>query len=293
MPPSPPRSPSSTPSRTDDGHFTDADSLDAPRDGRPAGVTFVSGVTGSGPGAAARAPSVDERREAMIVATERTGAGLVSLSEGRKDRPMTVTIHGINASPDAVRSLSGRAVAAGDAVKTLAYDDRGKSLETTAQGLVEDLGEWLAKHPGRTLRVDAHSMGGRVALHALDLLCRKGKLSGRKVELNLIASPIHGVAAAAALHLAPPLAGDIVRTVLGPSSSDMSPISAFQGKLDAIRFPENVQVRVFTGGKDGVVSADGAFEQLAGKLEAMRVHFPEADHDTAVEMAAAWLDRHG
>ena len=275
----------------DEGYFSDEGSLEAPRDGGPAELTFVSGQRASAASGAAKVPSVDELREGMIAGTEKDGARLVSLAEGRKDRPMTVTIHGINASPDTVRSLSSRAAAAGDAVRTLAYDDRGKGLETTSQGLASDLGQWLAENPGRTLRMDAHSMGGRVALRALDLLRRQGKLSGRKVELNLIASPINGIAGANALHVAPPIVGDIVRGALGPSSSDMAPMSEFQDRLDEVRFPTNVQVRVFTGGNDGVVSADADFERLAGQLQAMRVHFPDADHDTAVGMAAAWLDR--
>jgi hypothetical protein len=87
--------------------------------------------------------------------------------------------------------------------------------------------------------------------------------------------------------------GDVVRTALGPSAADMAPVSEFQRRLDEVRFPANVAVRVFTGGQDGVVSADADFEVLAGKLGAVRVHFPDADHDTAVGKAAAWLDRQG
>ena len=91
-----------------------------------------------------------------------------------------------------------------------------------------------------------------------------------------------------------PISGPAVEGAVGPSAGDMAPLSQSQQNLEPIRFDGNVQVRVSAGGKDRIVSGDADFGGMAGRLRAIRIHFPNEDHDTAVEMAAAWVDRkHG
>jgi len=57
-------------------------------------------------------------------------------------------------------------------------------------------------NPDRRLRISAHSVGGRVALVALAILQRAGRVT-RDVELNLMASPIAAMKSAIFSRLAP------------------------------------------------------------------------------------------
>ena len=278
----------------DASYFDDADDLKAPKDGKTSGLRFIAQEKNIAARVQSKVKSVNELGEAMRLADDKDGGKLVPLAEGRPDRPMTVTVHGIHASPDTVRSLSGRAAEAGDKVGSFAYDDTGQGLEKTSHAFAKDIGKWLEQNPGRTLRVDAHSMGARVALRGLDILAKEGKLKGRKVEFNIVASAIDGDWRADLMGLAAPMPG--LKPVLDaalPSSRDMMSNSAFQQRLDQITLPENVDTRIFTGGEDGSVSDGGGhFQAMSNRLNAVRVHFPQATHDSAVEAAAAYMDEH-
>lgn len=216
-------------------------------------------------------------------------------SHEKPGRPMTVTVHGVANSPEGMRPLSDRAEKAGDKVKTFMYDDPGARLAKSSHDLAKSLEKQLKENPDRPLRIDAHSMGGRVALAAVDELNRKGLLKGRKVELNLVASAINGdsrgtaALAAAKAPLTGPALGEIPYI---KSGQDMSRHSEFQAGLDKITLPPNVKVRVFTGGQDSKVDRDEKFDAMCKHLNAERVHFPKADHDSAVDEAAKWLSKH-
>jgi hypothetical protein len=240
-------------------------------------------------------PSVNETRETGIVDAKKGAGHLVPLSDGKPDRPTTVTVHGFTGNPDDVRPLSNRAAKAGDAVKTFAYDDTGRRLKQSSTELANGMAKWLQENPGRPLRIDAHSMGGRIALDAVDQLNKKGLLKGRQVELNLVASAINGDARGTAAYATTqiPLTGQgLAQLPLIKSGQDMSKYSEFQKGLDNIKLPSNVKVRVFTGGEDGKVDRDEKFDAMCKQLNAERVHFPKADHDTAVGEAAKWLAKH-
>jgi pimeloyl-ACP methyl ester carboxylesterase len=216
-------------------------------------------------------------------------------SHEKPNRPMTVTVHGVANSPEGVKPLSDRAEKAGDKVKTFMYDDTGARLAKSSHDLAKSLEKQLKENPDRPLRIDAHSMGGRVALAAVDELNRKGLLKGRKVELNLVASAINGDSRGTAALVAaksPILGPALAEAPYIKSGQDMSSHSAFQDRLDDIKFPPNVKVRVFTGGEDSNVDRDEKFEAMCKQLHAERVHFPKADHDTAVDDAAKWLSKH-
>lgn len=129
-------------------------------------------------------------------------------------------------------------------------------------------------------------MGGRIALAAVETLDRKGLLRGHAVELNLVATPINGIGAAGIAEYAIPPFTEIKNVKPG---MDMGEHSAFQRSLNDITLPPNVHVRVFTGGKDDVVNRNEDFKALSNKLGAETVHFPDADHDSAVGAAARWL----
>ena len=233
-------------------------------------------------------------------ANTKKGGRLVNYTIGpysheRADRPLTVTVHGINNSPEGVKPLSDRAEKAGDKVKTFMYDDQNARLTKSSQDLANSLEKQLKANPGRPLRVDAHSMGGRIALKALDILEQKGALKGHKVELNLVASPINGLGWVDTVQgLKPPVIGPLVGKMIPGDAPgmDMGTSSKFQQDLNNITFGKNVKVRVFTGGKDDVVSRDPSFDAMCKKLNAERIHFKDADHDTAVDETARWLSKH-
>lgn len=215
-------------------------------------------------------------------------------SHEKPNRPMTVTVHGVANSPEGVKALSDRAEKAGDKVKTFMYDDTGAPLAKSSHDLAKSLEKQLKENPDRPLRIDAHSMGGRVALAAVDELNRKGLLKGRKVELNLVASAINGDSRGTAALVA--AQSPILGPALGEapyikSGQDMSSHSDFQGRLENIKLPPNVKVRVFTGGQDSKVDRDEKFNAMCKQLNAERVHFPKADHDSAVNEAAKWLSK--
>ncbi len=242
------------------------------------------------------------------VGDEKEGFGkkgkLVDVALGRKgdrdnkDFPMTVTVHGIDANPNTVAPLSIKAQKAGDSVKTFAYDDMYSGLEKSSKELSSELGKWLKdkNNDGRPLRIDAHSMGGRIALAALDDLNRQGLLKDRKVELNLVASAINGeisprVQAAGIAPTSLPPFGPLLELIPTVSpAQDMSPLSGFQERLNHIKFPSNVKVRVFTGNEDDKVTLNSGFYRMIQNLNARHVHLPGADHDSAVSAAAEWLD---
>src|SRR5262245_37013412 len=184
-------------------------------------------------------------------------------SHEKADRPMTVTVHGVANSPEGVKALYDRAVKTRYKVKKLMNYVTGAILAKSTHDLAKSLEKQLKENPDRTLRIDAHSMGGRVALAAVDELNRKGLLKGRKVELNLVASAINGDSRGTASLVAaksPILGPSLGEAPYIKSGQDMSSHSAFQDRLDNIKLPANVKVRVFTGGQDGNVDRDEKFD---------------------------------
>lgn len=272
--------------------FNDADKLDP---GNVPDRTKMYHPAAIPPYQEKKLPSVNETRETGIVDAKKGAGHLVPLSDGKPDRPMTVTVHGIAADPDTVGPLSKRAAKAGDAVKTFAYDDSGRLLKQSSTELANGMAKWLQENPGRPLRIDAHSMGGRIALDAVDQLNKKGLLKGRQVELNLVASAINGGGVredAALLASKTPVVGGLTAIPYVKQGPEMSRHSDFQKGLDTIKLPPNVKVRVFTGGEDSKVDRDEKFDAMCKQLNAERVHFPKADHDSAVDEAAKWLAKH-
>ena len=274
-------------SKTSNDAFTDSNELKAPPGTKPLEKPIAHRV------------DTGEAKEQRYLKRSKGAGTLVELSKGQPDRPMTVTIHGIKASPTMVDSLSKRASKAGDAVKTFAYDDKNTSLTKSSKDLAKGLHQWMKENPGRTLRIDAHSMGGRVALGALDELMKdketRALLKSRKVELNLIASPINGLASGygASVPANIPLAGPFIRE-FGPyvkPGMDMTPTSDFQERLDNLKLPKNVKVRVFIPDKDDVVNHDESFDAMCKNLNAKKVYLRNSDHVSAPDDAARWLAR--
>lgn len=227
---------------------------------------------------------VDETRESEIVGGNNRPGRLVQLAQGRNGA--TVTVHGINASPDHVGPLSQQAAQQGREVHTFAYDDRFRRLRDSSADLAQELGTWMDRNPGQPLNLRAHSMGGRVALGALAQLQEEGRLRGRPVHLDLIAPPLGGYQAAdwARMDFTDALGASVPGMRPG---KDMGTGSDFQQRLENLRLPENVTTRILVGDRDTVVDPNlPGFRRIAQNLRAQLIQVPGADHETIVARAA-------
>ena len=233
--------------------------------------------------AAGRGPS--EAQEKALLGGKNQPAQLVQLNQGNRPGAV-VTVHGINAAPDHVDPLSKQASKSGKEVYTLAYDDRFRSLTDNSRDLAQGLDKWMQANPGEPLTIRAHSMGGRVALAALDQLDDSGKLKGRKVELDLIASPLGGYASANMART--DITGTAGALIPGVRpGKDMGTTSAFQKELESTQLPSNVRTRIFTGDQDTIVDASmPGFHKIASNLRAQWIPIAGADHDSIVARVA-------
>jgi hypothetical protein len=209
---------------------------------------------------------------------------LVDVRTGAADKPTTVFVHGI---PGAASSLTGviqKAIDAGGTVKAFAYDNKFRSLEDSSGDLASSIETWMDDNPGRPLRVAAHSAGGRLALGALAILERDGRLTG-DVELNLIASPIAGVKSAIFSLLAPGFLPWI------RPSRGIASVSRFQGVIDRLELPSNVKVNIFVGDKDDVFKhSTKKYTDLVEKLHATLKVFANATHMSILDEVARLPD---
>jgi pimeloyl-ACP methyl ester carboxylesterase len=228
--------------------------------------------------------SIDGGFERKLLKETHGHGTFVDVQTGAADKPTTIFVHGI---PGAASSLSGviqRAIDAGGTVKAFAYDNKFRSLEDSSRDLASSIETWMDDNPGRPLRVAAHSAGGRLALGALAILERDGRLTG-DVELNLIASPIAGVKSAIFSLLAPGFLPWI------RPSRGIASVSRFQGVIDRLELPSNVKVNIFVGDKDDVFKhSTKKYTDLVEKLHATLKVFANATHMSILDEVARLPD---
>jgi hypothetical protein len=217
--------------------------------------------------------------------------GVLVLLGGDQRNSLTITVHGIMCAPNSVGELSAQAADAGGAVATFAYDDAYRRLTYSARDLACGAKVWLAENPGKTLTFDGHSMGCRIILGALAILKDEGALSGRAIDVNLVAPCLAGYDSADwAIFAMPVLENLIPNTQPG---KDMGTHSSFQKMLAGLTLPENVKVRVFSAGQDTVVDVDApAFKAMVKSLGAQPIFFPDANHMSILAFTAKWLTDH-
>lgn len=189
----------------------------------------------------------------------------------------------MNGSPADLQPIAETAQREGREVHTLVYDDQFRRLTDTSQELAQQLGEWLERNPGRPLQLSAHSMGSRIALGALEQLNRQGRLSGRPIQLDLLAPPLGGFASADLARL--DFTGALSSMIPGIRPGyDMGSTSAFQERLESLRLPPNVSTRIFLGGRDRLIDPNtSGFQRIAANLNAEVIHLPEAGHGNLPE----------
>jgi pimeloyl-ACP methyl ester carboxylesterase len=212
---------------------------------------------------------------------------LVTLFQGDPQRPLVITVHGINGSPEDLRPVIDLSMARGKTTLTFAYDDQHRRLTDTTTDLASELAARLARAPLPAIELIAHSMGSRVALAALGRLQRSGALT-MPMWLQLIAPPLGGFDVANFASLAPAVVGELIPGV--EPGKDLGTASAFQAALEALRLPPLVRTTIFLGGADRVVDPTlVGFTRIVEHLAATIVRFPQADHLGCVAAAAAWL----
>jgi pimeloyl-ACP methyl ester carboxylesterase len=224
--------------------------------------------------------SIDGVFERKLLKETHGRGTFVDVHTGAADTPTTIFVHGM---PGAASSLTGviqKAIDAGGTVKAFVYDNKFRSLENSSRDLASSIETWMDDNPGYALRIAAHSMGGRVALGALAILQRDGRLTG-DVELNLIASPIAGIKSAIFSVLAPPFL-PWIRPIRGIAS-----VSKFQGVIDRLELPSNVKVNIFVGDKDDVFKhSTKKYGALVEKLHATLKVFANATHMSVLDEVA-------
>jgi pimeloyl-ACP methyl ester carboxylesterase len=258
---------------------------------QPSDVVAVENVVRGGTNqrlqasASGRQPaSIDGVFERRLLKETHGHGTFVDVHTGPADQPTTIFVHGM---PGAASSLTGviqKAIDAGGTVKAFAYDNKFRSLEDSSGDLASSIETWMDDNPGRRLRVTAHSMGGRLALGALAILERDGRLTG-DVELNLMASPIAGMKSAIFSLLAPGFL-PWIRPLRGIAS-----VSKFQGIIDRLQLPSNVKVNIFVGGKDDVFThSTKKYGDLVEKLHATLKVFANATHMSILDEVARLPD---
>jgi hypothetical protein len=206
---------------------------------------------------------------------------LVNIAEGEPGKPLSITVHGISGTPEDLRPYIDRAVVGDQPTSVYAYDDQFRRVTDSAKELATQLGRWIDAHPGQPVELFAHSMGGMVALRALDELHKKHKLDGTPVSLRMMSTPLGGFPAANFALMAPNF---IARRIGGTlPGKDMGTWSGFQKRLAKMPLPETVKVEIFTGGKDGMFDASKErFQRIVRNVRAEHTVLPEADHMTTI-----------
>jgi hypothetical protein len=231
-------------------------------------------------------PTLSEAFEQTVLGGLHAGR-LVTLFQGDPQRPLVITVHGINGSPEDLRPVIDLSIAQGKTTLIFAYDDQHRRLTDTTSDLSTEVMARLARAPIASMELIAHSMGSRVALAALGSLQRGGALT-MPVTLQLIAPPLGGFDVANFASLAPAVVGQLVPGV--EPGKDLGTESAFQAALEALRLPPLVRTTIFLGAADHVVDPTlVGFTRIVEHLTATIVRFPQADHLGCVAAAAAWL----
>jgi pimeloyl-ACP methyl ester carboxylesterase len=247
--------------------------------------TTVSSRPASQPIAKPSLSSIDEATERRLLQANDNQGHLVDVYDGSANRGTTVTVHGINASPDAMRQLAQTAQRRGQDVKTFVYDDRKTRLGETSQDLAQALTALRQQQKGRPLTIQAHSLGGRVTVDALRKMQQSGVLGG-DVKLELINPVLGGLDSANSAKLAPGLVAGLIPGV--NPGKDMGTKSAFQKELETTQLPKNVKTTVMVGDRDHLVDPKTPhFQAVVDGLNARLVNLAGADHNSALERVAA------
>ncbi len=228
-------------------------------------------------------PAVDEARERLIVGAKNAPGVLVEAGHGDPAIATVVLVHGINSAPDQLAPLTAAAAARGGSVLLFAYDDRFRTLEADADDLAEGLATVIRLSEGAPISIKAHSMGARIVLLALDELQSRGRLVGAgPIDIELIAPPLGGVAAADLARFSPGFIGGWIGGVR--PGRGMGPGSPVQKRIEAVHLPPCIKVTVFIAGQDRLVDPGATrFRKVVVGLHAEVVTVARANHTSILK----------
>lgn len=196
--------------------------------------------------------------QAQATPAQPTCGRLVFLSEPVAGRPLQVSVHGMNGTPENLRALTAEAGSQGFNTAAFAYEDKQCTLVETASDLTRQLRDWRQANPDLTLRVDAHCMGARISVRAL---ADMGHAVGR-AQLNLFTPALAGFAMANTANIVPrPLARLFPGTLPG---QDMGTRSGFQARLEQTTLPPSVSTSIYYGQRDEIIDYT---EPAHGRIE--------------------------
>jgi hypothetical protein len=231
---------------------------------------------------------IDERAERAWIGVN--GRARVIELGGDERLGTTLTIHGINAAPNDVALLSNAALARGERTLTIAYDDNFRRLQNTADDFARhvEAAQSMLK-PQTRLRIDAHSMGARAIVVALDRMQRAGRLTDDSVDLHLIAPLLRGIRAANQTWMMPLLLPFGLSTLVknAEPARDLAQSSEFQRELEAARFPAQVRVAIMLAEHDRFASKDATTIKLAERWRASVLVLPGTTHLSILSAASS------
>ncbi len=243
-----------------------------------------------------RLGEMDEAYEQRAIQGKNQPGHLLQVAPGRAGRGSRVSVHGIDGSPNDVDALTRLGVDEGARASSFAYDDERRRLGDVSDDLAAALRAEMAANPNGPLTIDAHSMGTRIALDALDKLVKSGDIGDREVNLNLVAPLLAGITGGGQevgtnlSRLAPPGLGALLDGVR--PGKDMGSGSPFQERLEQIELPDNVRTRLFTGTEDDMVDTEHpVFRAMSKQLNAEHISIDGADHMSVVKHAAQHMRR--
>jgi hypothetical protein len=234
---------------------------------------------------------IDEEAERAWIGVN--GRARVIELGGNEQFGTTLTIHGINAAPNDVALLSNAALARGERTLTIAYDDNFRRLQHTADDFARHVEAVQSMLPPQTrLRIDAHSMGARAIVVALDRMQRAGRLTRNSVELHLIAPLLRGIRAANQTWMFPIILPFGLSTLVknAEPARDLAQSSEFQRELEAARFPAQVRVAITLAEHDRFARKDANCIKLAERWRANILVLPGTTH-LSILSAASSRDR--
>ena len=210
---------------------------------------------------------LDEAAEGNILENQQSCGKLIRLTSGIEGQGMHISIHGLGSKPADMAPLTNNAASKGLSTATFAYNDMHCNQEETSKVLASELKGLMAELPGQQLTIESHSLGGRMALAAVDQLQKSGDLGSQPLQLDLLAPPLAGYHLLNAMMPVPSLVAGLIPGAL--PSQDMGSLSRAQGQLDQVKLPSSVQTRIFYGSEDSLIdyTTDGA-QQIAKNLGA-------------------------
>jgi len=224
--------------------------------------------------------------EAMLLPGRRPALYAVSNASGgyHPERAPAVLVHGLSGHPSDLADLADRLTQSGFQVYLLFFDDMGRRVRENGAGLADALFE-LSTHLGaaRDFKLIAHSAGGLLARHALNLLADGGKLSRLgTVDFYAIDTPWHGYFGPSDRTLLGRLRMGIARPFLPDGIEDMraesqlfvgdpqSPSAALRAGLLRYQLPSTVHVHLYFAQEGDEVHdyTEGLLSQLTERVTA-------------------------